>query len=97
MESQSQQDERMEFYRALSQFLLKQAPVIVICFMAVLAMGFFSWRLWEKQEANFSDLKDSFNSVSSELVMCREERQALSVKVAVLETRVDLIQLKTHR
>lgn len=87
----NQFDPRMEFYKKGIDFLVKQAPAIVISFVACIAMGLVIQQLWYKNEERFAEIKQELFDTKLHLRMCEEKREALSVTVAQLSVKVDLL------
>ena len=91
------QEVKMEFYKRGIEFLYKQAPVIVICIVACLAMGGTVWTLWQKNELNYANLEKKFESTQDQLRMCDEKREQLALTVAELSVKLEFIQIKSRR
>lgn len=89
---ENQFDPRMEFWKKTIDFLYKQAPAIVISFCACLAMGVIIQQLWNKNEERFAEIKQELVETKAHLRMCEEKREELSVAVARLSVKVDILQ-----
>jgi len=88
----NQEEVQMEFYKKGIEFLYKQAPVIVICIVACLAMGTTVWILWEKNEKNYTEVKQKLEDTQTHLRMCDEKREQLGLKLAELSVKLEYIQ-----
>lgn len=94
-----QSDLEMEVYRKGIEFLYKQTPVIVICFLVCMAMGAVIWVLWKKSEQSYTELKASYQVLESKFEnaqedwrMCEQKREELSSKLTALTVRVEFLQ-----
>jgi hypothetical protein len=90
-----QYDPRMDFYRQAIQFLFKQTPAITICFVGCFIM-------WQQMERQAFDSKSEIARINAEWSkaldearedwrLCEEKREALAVKVAAMEVKMQKI------
>jgi len=94
-----QSEIEMEVYRKGIEFLYKQTPVIVICFLVCLAMGGVIWVLWKKSEQSYAELKSDYHVLESKFDnaqedwrMCEQKREEISRQLTALTVRVEFLQ-----
>lgn len=94
-----QSELEMEFYKKGIEFLYKQAPVIVVCFLFCAVMGYALKVLWEKNEQTYAALESRYMAVESkietyqdDLKMCESKREELAKEVAALTVKVTFLQ-----
>lgn len=94
-----QSEAEMEFYKKGVEFLYKQTPVIVVCIIACIAMGFVVWVLWNKNEANYTKLEANYHVLEQKFQyaqddwrMCEQKREELSRQLTALTVKVEYLQ-----
>lgn len=91
-------DPRMEFYKKALDFLFKQTPAIIICFVACFVM-FCEMSRRETQNENrikalnldwskaLNEAREDWNEAREDWRMCEEKREQLAIRVAKLEAK----------
>lgn len=96
-----QYDFRNEMEKTVIEFLRKQAPSVVLSFVACFAM----WLLMHEQGQDCKallvqvkkDYTEEIVTLRSEVRECNAARMQMSVDVAALKTRLDLLTLPKVR
>lgn len=84
-------DPRMDFYKRALDFLFKQTPAILICFVACFVTFQEMSRRDAANESKMAELNaacsKALNEVREDLRMCEEKREQLAIRVAKLEVK----------
>ncbi len=94
MDNQKKSDLDMEFYKKGIEFLYKQAPVIVVCILFCVVMGYALKVLWEKNERTYAALEKRMDIYQHELQVCELRREELATQVAELTMKVTFLQTR---
>lgn len=92
---------RNEMEKTVIEFLRRQAPTVVLAFIACYAMWLMMINQANECKSTIIDVKRAYTeeiiSLRSEIRECNAARMQMSVDIAALKTRLDLLTLPKRR